>query len=45
MTDRSIAVEPRTEVSVWLNASEVIVSTLVGQCRVCDGEPDGRDRS
>ena len=34
MTERSMAVDARTEVSVWLNATDVMVSTLVGQWRV-----------
>lgn len=29
-----MAVDARTEVSVWLNATDVMVSTLVGQWRV-----------
>ena len=33
-TDRSVAVEPRMEVSVRLNARDVMVSTLVGQLNV-----------
>jgi hypothetical protein len=43
--ERSIAVEARIDVSVWLNATDEMVSTLVGQCKVCDGVEEGRERS
>lgn len=43
--ERSVAVEARIEVSTWLNDTLDIVSTEVGQWRVCSGAFEGRFRS
>jgi hypothetical protein len=45
MTARSVAVDARMEVSVWLKETVVMVSTDVGQPRVWVGVVEDRETS
>lgn len=45
MIERSIPVDAKIEVSVWLKAIDVMVSILVGQLRVWEAVEEGRERS